>query len=45
LRRPDALPLVLQELETARALGIADLKAAREDVQTATGSAKTPGAR
>jgi hypothetical protein len=25
LKRPDALPLVLQELETARALGIADM--------------------
>jgi WD40 repeat protein len=45
LRRPDALALVLQELETARALGIADLKAARRDVQIATGSAKAPGAR
>jgi WD40 repeat protein len=45
LRRPDALPLVLQELETARALGIADLKAARRDVQIATGSKKAPGAR
>jgi WD40 repeat protein len=45
LRRPDALALVLQELETARALGIADLKAASRDVQIATGSAKAPGAR
>ena len=45
LRRPDALALVLQELETARALGIADLKAARKDVQIATGSKKAPGAR
>jgi WD40 repeat protein len=45
LRRPDALPLVLQELETARALGIADLKAARRDVQIVTRSAKAPGAR
>jgi WD40 repeat protein len=45
LRRPDALTLVLQELETTRALGIADLKAARRDVQIATGSAKAPGAR
>jgi hypothetical protein len=45
LRRPDALPLVLQELETARALGIADMKAARRDVQIATGSKKAPGAR
>jgi hypothetical protein len=45
LRRPDALPFVLQELETARALGIADVKAARRDVQIATGSTKAPGAR
>ena len=45
LRRPDALALVLQELETARALGIADMKAARTDVQVATGSMKAPGAR
>jgi hypothetical protein len=45
LRRPDALALVLQELETARALGIADIKAARSDVQIATGSKKAPGAR
>jgi WD40 repeat protein len=45
LRRPDALPLVLQEMETARALGLADLKAARRDVQIATKSAKAPGAR
>ncbi len=43
LHRPDALPLVLQELETARALGIADLAAARSAVQIATGSAKPPG--
>jgi WD40 repeat protein len=45
LRRPDALPLVLQEMEMARALGIADMKAARRDVQIATRSAKAPGAR
>jgi WD40 repeat protein len=45
LRRPDALALVLQELETARALGVADVKAARREVQIATGSAKAPGAR
>jgi uncharacterized caspase-like protein len=37
--------LVLQELETPRALGIADLKAARRDVQIVTGSKKAPGAR
>jgi WD40 repeat protein len=45
LKRPDALPLVLQELETARALGIADLAAARFDVQAATGAAVGPGAQ
>src|SRR5262249_14362494 len=45
LRRPDALTLVLPELETAPALGIADLKAARGAVQTATGSTKAPGHR
>ena len=45
LRRPDALPFVLQELETARALGIAEMKAARRDVQIRTGAAKAPGAR
>ena len=45
LRRPDALPLVLQELETARALGIADLAAARRDVQEATEATNPPGAR
>jgi len=45
LNRPDALPLVLQELETARALGVADLAFARRDVQLATGAAKPPGAR
>jgi DNA-binding beta-propeller fold protein YncE len=45
LRRPDALALVLQELETARALGIADLKVARRDVKIVTRSAKAPGAR
>jgi hypothetical protein len=36
---------VLQELETARALGIAEQKAARTDVQRITGSTKAPGAR
>ena len=35
--------LVLQELETARALGIAELAAGRLAVQKATGSAKPPG--
>jgi hypothetical protein len=45
LRRPDALAFVVQEMETARALGLGDLKAARRDVQIATHSAKAPGAR
>ena len=45
MKRPDALPFVLQELETARALGIAELAAARGDVQMATGAAVAPGAR
>ena len=44
LRRPDALALVLQEMETARALGIADLAAARAAVQRATGMSAAPGA-
>ena len=44
LHRPDALRLVLNELETARALGIADVSEARLSVQSATGSAKPPGA-
>ena len=43
LHRPDALPLVLNELETARAVGIADVAAARLAVQTATGSENPPG--
>jgi hypothetical protein len=45
LRRPDALALVVEQLETARALGIADLKAARRDVQFVTGAKIAPGAR
>jgi hypothetical protein len=45
LRRPDALPFVLQELETTRALGVADVRAARDDVRFITGAAKAPGAR
>ncbi|MBP2291722.1 caspase family protein [Azospirillum rugosum] len=43
LYRPDALPLVLREMETARALGLADMAAAREAVRRRTGAA--PGAR
>jgi WD40 repeat protein len=42
LHRPDALPLVLEELETARALGIADMALARCDVQAAAHSGKAP---
>src|SRR3984893_5437077 len=45
LKRADTLPLVLQELETARALGIAEQAAARYDVQLATGAAVAPGAQ
>jgi hypothetical protein len=44
LHRPKALPLVLDNLETARALGIEDMSAARLDVQTKTQSEKPPGA-
>ena len=43
LHRPNALPLVLTELETARALGVDDITQARLDVQAKTGSAKPPG--
>ncbi|MFP5512574.1 MAG: caspase family protein [Alphaproteobacteria bacterium] len=43
LFRPDALPLVLREMETARALGLADMAAARDAVRRRTGTA--PGAR
>ena len=43
LHRPDALKRVLDQLETERALGVADIAAARLDVQQATGSAKPPG--
>ena len=45
LKRADVLPLVLQELETLRALGIADLAAARLDVKLATGADEAPGPR
>jgi len=44
LHRPKALPLVLDNLETARALGIEDISAARLDVQAQTQSDKPPGA-
>jgi WD40 repeat protein len=45
LHRPKVLPLVLREMETARALGIDDLEQARQEVQKGTGSAVAPGAR
>lgn len=43
LHRPDALPLVLREMDTARALGLADIANARREVERQTGVA--PGAR
>ncbi len=43
LHRPNALPHVLDQLETAHALGVDDISQARLDVQAATGSAKPPG--
>ena len=43
LHRRNALPHVLDQLETAHALGVDDISQARFDVQTATGSAKPPG--
>jgi WD40 repeat protein len=43
LHRPNALSLILTELETARALGVDDISQARLDVQAKTGSAKPPG--
>jgi hypothetical protein len=43
LHRRNTLPLVLQQLETARAIGIDEISQARLDVQAKTGSAKPPG--
>ena len=43
LHRPRALPHVLDQLETAHALGVDDISQAKFDVQAATGSAKPPG--
>jgi hypothetical protein len=43
LHRPDALKLVIEQLETPRALGNADVAAARVNIQKATGSSKPPG--
>jgi WD40 repeat protein len=44
LHRPNTLPLVLDELETARAIGIDEITKARFDVQVKTASTKPPGA-
>jgi WD40 repeat protein len=43
LHRRNALPHVLDQLETAHALGVDDITQARLDVQAQTGSAKPPG--
>jgi hypothetical protein len=43
LHRPEALPDVLDQLETAHALGVDDISQVRFDVQAKTGSAKPPG--
>ena len=45
LRRPEALALVLQEMETARALGLANMIKAQKEVQRITQSKVPPGAR
>ena len=44
LRRPEALALVLQEMETARALGLDDIRKAAREVQQRTNSKLAPGA-
>ena len=44
LHRPNALPHVLDALETAHALGVEDISVASLEVQAKTGSAKPPGA-
>ena len=43
LHRPNALPHVLDALETEHALGVEDVSVARLEVQAKTGSAKPPG--
>ena len=43
LHRPNALPHVLDALETAHALGVEDISVASLEVQAKTGSAKPPG--
>ncbi len=44
LHRPNALPHVLDALETEHALGVEDVSVARLEVQAKTGSAQPPGA-
>jgi hypothetical protein len=44
-RRPKVLPLVLQELDIVRALGLAELQEHRRTVQVRTRSTVPPGAR
>jgi hypothetical protein len=43
--RPEVLPLVLQELETPRALGLADLAEHNREVMLRTHSHISPGAK
>ena len=45
LRRPDVLPLVLQETDIVKALGLAELNRARRAVALRTNSAVKPGAQ
>lgn len=45
LYRPDVIPLVLQEMDIAKALGIAELQKARAQIMRETGAAVAPGAR
>jgi len=44
LRRPGILSLVLQEMETARAIGVYEIAKSRKAVQRRTGSSVAPGA-
>jgi hypothetical protein len=44
-RRPEAIPLVLQTLDTPRAIGLAELNVMREETRRRTGAAVAPGAR
>jgi WD40 repeat protein len=45
LRRPGILPLVVQEMEAARDIGVDEIAEARQAVQRRTGSSVAPGAR